>query len=1033
VLDFRILGPFEVLDGDRPVALGGPKQRALLVVLLLRRGEVLSRDRLIDELWGERPPASAAKTVQVYVSNLRKALGDGVLLTRGQGYLLQLAPGQIDADRVAASVSEGRAALEGGDPQQASDRLHDALARWPSPPLADFAYEPFAQGEIARLEEERVAAREDRIDADLALGRHAALIGELEMLAGERPLRERLQALLMLALYRSGRQTEALACYQQARRGLIDELGIEPGPELQDLQRAILTQDPELGGPRRRAPAAVSSRRVGRLLALAGVLLLMAAVAATLKLLGGTDGSAALASASSDSVALISPASMHLQASFAVGGDPSSLAVSGGAVWALNADDQTVTRIDPSSHLARTYGTGGIPVDLAAGDGSVWVVNAASTRAPTAFPGAPTPFPEPTSVARLDPASALTLASIPLPRTVASAPPGSYQIAVGPQGVWVIDADGSVSRIDPASNWVVQRVPHVDVSAIATGAEATWAIEQNQATGSIAQLTADRGAVRHVRIPAVQLANSLSSIAVGAGAVWVTDPQSGLLWRIDPGPVPVERTITLAPGASDVAYGAGAIWVANGITGTVSRVDPHTNQVTRTIAVGNTPGRVIAGDGGVWVAVAGTNGVSVPAASQSHAAIDALPASLCGPVLSAGVGRPQRLIVSDLPLHGGPGVPALQMNAAITLVLREHNFRAGRVRLGYQTCDDSTAQTGVPDAHKCVSNAHAWVQHPLVVGVIGPYTSGCALGEIPIANQHGPLAIVSPTNSFVGLTHPDPLAPPGELTQLYPTGVRSYARVYPTDDREAAALAQFIHQHSHASVYVLHDANDPYSQDSVTYFQNAARRIGLHLAGSGTWNQPPRTYPALADRIANSGASAIYLGLDGVDRNAGTLIRALRQRLTRRVEILTNETAIPVGPLFQYAGSAARGVIIATAQVPNGPLDPAGRQFVARFAATQHDGPINNLAALYAAQATEVMLDAVGHSNGTRQSITRALLTSCVHNGILGSFCFDANGDPTVTPVTILQANQPGERGAELDTRGTNVVEVIDSRQSLTR
>lgn len=1027
MLDFRILGPFEVLDGDRQVVLGGPKQRALLVILLLGRGEVLSRDRLIDELWGERPPASAAKTVQVYVSNLRKALGDGVLLTLGQGYLLQVAPGQTDADRVVALVSEGRAALEGGDPQRASDRLEEALAQWPSQPLADFAYEPFAQEEIARLEEERFAALEARIDADLALGRHAALIGELEMLAGQHSLRERLQAQLMLALYRSGRQTEALARYQQARSRLIDELGIEPGPELQDLQRAILTQDRALAGPRRRAPSAASSRRVGRLVAFAGVLLIAAAAAATLELLGGTQGTAALASASSDSVALISPASTHLRASFPVGGNPSSLAASAGAVWALNADDRTVTRIDLSSHIERPIGTDGIPVDLAAGDGSVWVVNAAAVSAPTAFPGAtPTPFPEPTSVSRLDPVSASRLAPIPLPRTVASSPPGSYQIAVGSKDVWVIDADGSVSRIDPASNRVVQTVPNVDVSAIATGAEGTWAVEQNEATGSIAQLTAGRAAVRHVPIPAVQVASSLSSIAVGAGAVWVTDPQSGLLWRIDPGPLPIPQPIRLAPGASDVAYGAGAIWVANGITGTVSRVDPRTNQVTQTIAVGNTPGRLIAGDGGVWVAVAGTNGVSVPAASQSHSALDALPASVCGPVLSGGNGPPQRLIVSDLPLHGGPGVPALQMNAAITLVLREHHFRAGRVPLGYQTCDDSTAQTGVPDARTCASNAHAWVQHPLVIGMIGPYTSGCALSEIPITNQHG-LAIISPTNSFDGLTHPDPLATPGELTQLYPTGVRNYARVYPADDREAAALAQFARQHSHASVYVLRDATDSFSQDSVTYFQNAARRIGLHLAGSGTWNQPPRTYPALADRIASSGASAVYLGLDGVDRNAGALIRGLRQRLARRVEILTNWTAIPVNPLFQYAGSAARGVIIATAQVPAGPLDPAGRQFVARFAATQQHAPINP-AALYAAQATEVMLDAIAHSNATRLSVARALLATCVQNGILGSFCFDANGDPTVTPVTILQASQPHDNAAELDTSGTKVVAVIDAR-----
>ncbi|MGO9790088.1 MAG: BTAD domain-containing putative transcriptional regulator [Solirubrobacteraceae bacterium] len=1032
MLDFRILGPFEVLDGDRPVALGGPKQRALLVVLLLQRGEVVSRDRLIDELWGEQPPASATKTVQVYVSNLRKALGDGVLLTRGQGYLLQLAPGQIDADRVAASVSEGRAALEDGDPQQASDRLREALALWHSPPLADFAYEPFAQAEIARLEEERLAVLEDRIDADLALGRHAALIGELEMLASEHPLRERLQALLMLALYRSGRQTEALARYQQARSRLIDEFGIEPGPELQDLERAILTQDPDLGGPRRRARSAASSRRVGRLLALAGVLLLAAAGAATLKLLSGSGGSAALGGASADSVALISPASMHLQASFPVGGNPSSLAASAGAVWALNADDQTVTRIDLSSRLARTYGTGGIPVDLAAGDGSVWVVNAASTRAPTAAPGAAVPFPEPTSVARLDPVSALTLASIPLPRTVASAPPGSYQIAIGPQGVWVIDADGSVSRIDPASNRVVQTVPHVDVSAIASGPEGTWAVENNRETGSIAQLTADRGAVRHVRIPAVQLATSLSSIAVGAGAVWVTDPQSGLLWRIDPGPVPVERTIQLAPGASDVAYGADAVWVANGLNGTVSRIDPQTNQVTQTIAVGNTPGRLTAGNSGVWVAVAGTNGVSVPAASQTRVGIDALPASVCGPVLSAGDGPPQRLIVSDLPLHGGAGVPSQQMSAAITLVLREHNFRAGRFRLGYQTCDDSTAQTGVPDPHKCASNANAWIQHPLVIGVIGPYTSSCAIPEIAITNRHGPLAILSPTNSFVGLTHPDPLAPPGDLSRLYPTGVRNYARVYPADDLEAGALAQFTHQHSHASVYVLHDATDSFSQDSVIYFQTAARRIGLHLAGSGTWNQPSRTYDQLAQRIASSGATAVYLGLDGVGPNEGALIRALRQRLGPQIELLTNWTALPVEPLFHLAGSAAHGVIIATSEVSNGPLDPAGRQFITRFAATQHHAPVNP-SALYAAQATEVMLEAISHSNGTRQSVTRALLASCVQNGILGSFCFDANGDPTVAPVTILQANQPAGSAPELDTNGTNLLDVVPTKQTSIR
>ena len=226
---------------------------------------------------------------------------------------------------------------------------------------------------------------------------------------------------------------------------------------------------------------------------------------------------------------------------------------------------------------------------------------------------------------------------------------------------------------------------------------------------------------------------------------------------------------------------------------------------------------------------------------------------------------------------------------------------------------------------------------------------------------------------------------------------------------------------------MLHDATDSFSQDSVIYFQTAARRIGLHLAGSGTWNQPSRTYDRLAERIANSGATAVYLGFDGVGPNAGALIRALRQRLGPRTELLTNWTALPVTPLFHYAGSAARGVIIATSEVPTGPLDPAGRQFVTRFAATQHHARVNP-SALYAAQATEVMLDAIAHSNGTRQSVTRALLASCVHNGILGNFSFNANGDPTATPVAILQANQPREDAAELDTSGTKVVAVIDTR-----
>ena len=263
-MEFRVLGSLEVVDHDGPVALGAPKQRALLAVLLLHRGKPVSSDRLIDEIWGEQPPASANKIVQGYVSNLRKVLGDGRLVTQGRGYMLQLEPGRTDVDRFEALVAEGRRALENGDASTAGAVLGQALAVWRGPALTDFAYQPFAQSEIARLEESRLVALEDRIDADLASGEHARLVGELEALVREHPLRERLQGQLMLALYRSGRQADALETYRIARDRLIDELGLEPGPELKELERAILAQDPALEAPpRASAVAAAGATRRG--------------------------------------------------------------------------------------------------------------------------------------------------------------------------------------------------------------------------------------------------------------------------------------------------------------------------------------------------------------------------------------------------------------------------------------------------------------------------------------------------------------------------------------------------------------------------------------------------------------------------------------------------------------------------------------------------------------------------------------------------------------------------------------------------
>ena len=244
--DVRILGPIDVRDGDRTIPLASGRQRALLALLILHANETVSTDRIVEELWGERSPQTAPKVVQNLVSQLRRALGDGLLVTDGPGYRLRLERGSLDVDRFEELLLDGRGALERGDAEGAADLLREALELWRGTPLADVAFEPFAQAEIARLEERRLVALEERIEADLALGRHDDLVGELEALIAKNPLRERLRGQLMLALYRSGRQSEALTAYQDARNTLVEELGIEPGRPLRELHQAILNQDPGL-------------------------------------------------------------------------------------------------------------------------------------------------------------------------------------------------------------------------------------------------------------------------------------------------------------------------------------------------------------------------------------------------------------------------------------------------------------------------------------------------------------------------------------------------------------------------------------------------------------------------------------------------------------------------------------------------------------------------------------------------------------------------------------------------------------------
>jgi DNA-binding SARP family transcriptional activator len=270
-MDYRMLGTLEAFDNGRRISLGGARQRAVLALLLLHGNEALTRDVIIDQLWGEAPPPTAAKVLQNCVSALRKELPGGAdtLRTVGGAYALRLEPDELDRDRFERLLAEGRAALAAGDSADAAERLRDALALWRGSPLSDFAYERFAQEEITRLDGLHLAAMEERIEADLALGRHVELVPELEALVARHGLRERLRAQLMLALYRSGRQAEALEVYHAARRTLQAELGIEPGRPLHELERAILSQDPALDAlpPRQARPLAGEAVRPGRLAA----------------------------------------------------------------------------------------------------------------------------------------------------------------------------------------------------------------------------------------------------------------------------------------------------------------------------------------------------------------------------------------------------------------------------------------------------------------------------------------------------------------------------------------------------------------------------------------------------------------------------------------------------------------------------------------------------------------------------------------------------------------------------------------------
>jgi len=384
--------------------------------------------------------------------------------------------------------------------------------------------------------------------------------------------------------------------------------------------------------------------------------------------------------------------------------------------------------------------------------------------------------------------------------------------------------------------------------------------------------------------------------------------------------------------------------------------------------------------------------------------VSALPASSCSDIYYEGDGDPDYIISSDLPLQGSGRTQTVQMTQAIKFILKQQNFKAGDYKIGYQSCDDATAQQGKWASEKCSANANAYAQNKSLVGVIGTFNSGCAEIIIPVLNRapDGPVAMISPANTYVGLTHGGPGTAAGEPDKYYPTGERNYIRIVAADDYQGAADALLAKQLGLKSVYILND-KEAYGLGVATDFKNSLGNpsVGIKVAGFSAWNGKASSYTGLATKIKQSGADSVFLG-GLICENGGKLVKDLRSVLGNNVTILSPDGFTPISAVVDGAGTASEGQYVSVAGQPNEALGPTGKKFVKDFSATIN-GENPDPYSAYAAQAAQVLLTAIENSDGTRKSVTEQLLKTKVTDGILGSFTINADGDTNSNPVTIYQ------------------------------
>ena len=575
-MEFRLLGPLEVADGDGVVRLAEGRQRSVLVLLLLHRNEAVSSDRLIDALWGQRPPPTAAKVLQNHVGQLRRALGDrdgARLQTRGRGYAVRVEAGELDVERFEQLVREGRDALSRDEPDVAATRLREGLALWRGPALADVAYESFAQPEIARLEEHRLVAVEQGIEAELALGRHADVIGELEALVAEHPLREHLRGQLMLALYRSGRQADALEVFRNARHALVEGLGLEPSPALRELEAQILEQSPELSVPRRAqprgrrehtaptVPQATSRTAVRRglpvVLAVAGAIMLLLAAVLAGRSEQGSQASRRppILDLTPNSLVRLGTGDGRPQVAVPLGGRPVDVVAAEGSVWIATVDPDALVEVAvETTPVARPVALPIRPRALAVDEKTVWLVDRERGRLLGLRRG------------YLDVAVNERYRRRRAPAVVRSGrgPSEPTGVAVGAGAVWIVDGDRRVVRYDPQSRTVTS-------------------------------------------VPTRMV---VDSVVAAGGAIWAASSASAAVLRIDPrgsrvtDPVPLGRRGIAPPAPVALAAEGADLWTLNANTASLTRIDARRAGIVATVLVGldRAPSDIAAAGGSVWVA-----------------------------------------------------------------------------------------------------------------------------------------------------------------------------------------------------------------------------------------------------------------------------------------------------------------------------------------------------------------------------------------------------------------------------------------------